>query len=407
MIVQNEYETQVRNYISHKRAEGLKDSTLRDLTGRLSMIGRQCNFTTMKDINSEALEALFRKNGAINEDTGLAERAAATRLLHWKYGHQFFEWLVIRGLIEVNPVTNAPRPKNLRRDIRKKRRALSEIELGNLFAVAKLRPLAEYGRSRLIGSRNKERWEANPITVLNIEYFADEARKMLNEKIAKRKEIDGRKWYLAYKSLVYTGLRWSELKSITVAQMQLGPHPTIDLDAPDAKNSNSAQIQLNLELATELQQWIIDQGLGDKDRLFSLPSKGMKRCLNDLKAAGIERLDRRGRSIDIHSLRHLFATILARNGVHPHVCKTAMRHSDIKQTMNYYTHAEVGDVAAAMKTLPSFAPQPALLQASEASSVKPAGQNDSLAATSGLSPEEALMLAMYRKGDADKRKRPS
>jgi len=57
--------------MSHKRSEGLKDSTLRDQTGRVDMIGRQCNFTTMTDINSEALEALFRKNGAINESTVL------------------------------------------------------------------------------------------------------------------------------------------------------------------------------------------------------------------------------------------------------------------------------------------------------------------------------------------------
>ena len=76
--------------------------------------------------------------------------------------------------------------------------------------------------------------------------------------------------------------------------------------------------------------------------------------VNDIAAAGIAKCDSYGRTIDVHSLRHTFATLLARNGVSPAIAQKLMRHSDIRLTMNIYTHIELTDTADAVDSLPSL-----------------------------------------------------
>jgi integrase len=79
------------------------------------------------------------------------------------------------------------------------------------------------------------------------------------------------------------------------------------------------------------------------------------RVLNrDLKAAGIPKVDERGRQVDVHALRHTFGTLLSKAGVAPRTAQAAMRHSRIDLTMNVYTDPRLLDVAGAMETLPSL-----------------------------------------------------
>ena len=72
----------------------------------------------------------------------------------------------------------------------------------------------------------------------------------------------------------------------------------------------------------------------------------------DLEAAGIPKEDERGRTADIHALRHTFGTHLSKNGVAPRTAQAAMRHSKLELTMNVYTDPELLDVAAFMEALP-------------------------------------------------------
>jgi len=53
-------------------------------------------------------------------------------------------------------------------------------------------------------------------------------------------------------------------------------------------------------------------------------------------------------------MRHTFATLLARNGVLPATAQKLMRHSDIRLTMNTYTHLDLADTAGAVAALPTF-----------------------------------------------------
>jgi integrase len=59
-----------------------------------------------------------------------------------------------------------------------------------------------------------------------------------------------------------------------------------------------------------------------------------------------------GRYADFHSLRHLFITWLSQAGISPKMAQTLARHSDIRLTLNVYTHVELADQTAAMQALP-------------------------------------------------------
>ena len=74
----------------------------------------------------------------------------------------------------------------------------------------------------------------------------------------------------------------------------------------------------------------------------------------DLKAAGIPKRDDRGRTVDVHALRHTFGTMLSKAGVSPRVAQAAMRHSSIDMTMNVYTDPRLLDVQGAVESLPQI-----------------------------------------------------
>jgi len=68
----------------------------------------------------------------------------------------------------------------------------------------------------------------------------------------------------------------------------------------------------------------------------------------------IDKRDERGRTVDVHALRHTFGTHLSKGGVAPRTAQAAMRHSTIDLTMNVYTDPRLLDVAGAMEALPAL-----------------------------------------------------
>ena len=71
-----------------------------------------------------------------------------------------------------------------------------------------------------------------------------------------------------------------------------------------------------------------------------------------LSVAGIPQVDERGEKLDIHSLRHTFASRLARHGVGLAQAQRLLGHSDPKLTMAIYTHLETEDLRGAVESLP-------------------------------------------------------
>ena len=66
------------------------------------------------------------------------------------------------------------------------------------------------------------------------------------------------------------------------------------------------------------------------------------------KEAGIPEVDELGRVIDIHSLRHSFASALGRAGVGLTQAQALLGHSDPKLTASLYTHLDATDLRNAV-----------------------------------------------------------
>jgi hypothetical protein len=239
---------------------------------------------------------------------------------------------------------------------------------------------------------------------------------------------------LIYKTLVLTGLRKGELASITVGQVDLdAPTPSLVLEAADEKNREGSTIPLRADLAADLREWLADkatalqeaaratpavrfdskhQKRGERNQgdstgsegqsclpltrlpadmlLFTVPAALVRILDRDLVAAGIahrvevspgkwkiDKRDERGRTVDVHALRHTFGTLLSAAGVAPRTAQAAMRHSTIDLTMNVYTDPKLLDVAGAMEALPAL---PLVgREASEAAAVRATGTDNSVA----------------------------
>ena len=163
-------------------------------------------------------------------------------------------------------------------------------------------------------------------------------------------------WYaraLLYRLAIETGLRASELRSLTVSSFDFD-NCTVIVEAGYSKHRRQDILPLKPETTAELKGF-----LGDKIpsvNAFNMPSKDRlaKMIKADLADAGIDYVDDAGRYADFHSLRHTTGSLLAASGVHPKVAQTIMRHADINLTMSLYTHTLKGQESEAVKSLPDF-----------------------------------------------------
>jgi integrase len=78
----------------------------------------------------------------------------------------------------------------------------------------------------------------------------------------------------------------------------------------------------------------------------------METFRKDLKAAGIQEVDGRGRRAVLHSLRHSLCTMMAASGVPMAVAQRVMRHSDIRLTAQHYCDEGMLPMAEAVRELP-------------------------------------------------------
>jgi integrase len=330
----------------------------REDTGRyLNRLATDCAFGTLADLRREALERWLAQRTA----EGMSAR---TRNPYRNAVVSFCNWCIETNRLAANPFDAVPKA-NEKADPRRQRRAMTEPELVGLLAVARERPLLEALTVRK-GPRKGER-------------YAD-----VRPEVRERLRLLGRERALIYKTLVLTGLRKGELASLTVAQLRLDDAvPFLSLDAADEKNREGNDIPLRDDLATDLRDWLADKlrRLQDEARragapiparlppdtpLFDVPARLVKILDRDLVAAGIARIvqvngkwvidkrDDRGRTLDVHALRHTFGTLLSKGGIAPRTAQAAMRHSDIKLTMNVYTDPALLDVRGALDALPAL-----------------------------------------------------
>jgi len=223
---------------------------------------------------------------------------------------QFFRWLELDGRVSSTPLAHLKKANDAI-DRRRERRALSTKELRHLLKTASGAPFR-------FGMHGPER-------------------------------------VLLYRLAVESGLRNSELRSLTASSFDLGGKPpTVTVLAAHSKRRREDVLPLRLELVEDLREHLSSKM--PVATAFNMPpkEKTAKMLQADLKDAKITVTDAAGRVVDFHALRHTFLTNLARSGVHPRTAQSLARHSSITLTMDRYTHVLVEDETRALEALPDL-----------------------------------------------------
>ncbi len=374
-------------YREHRVAKELNVVRIANTDARLAKLADDCGFHRLADLSADCLTDWLGKQLAVGMSAG-------TRNEYRQELVGFGNWCVKTRRLIQNPFTDIPKA-NTKLDCRRQRRAMTEGELHKLLHVARWRPLAEFGREAIRKDAEDVRskrgtWKAGPLSFEDLDVAIDLARERLanNPDFITKLELRGRERQLVYKTLVTTGLRKGELASVKLRQLDLDAERAyLTLNAKDEKNRQGNSIPLRADLADDLRSWLADReatrrqaaqnaptikfdrkagcnGRGSQNEaegagllspdepLFDVPAALVKILNRDLEAAGIPKIDDRGRTLDVHALRHTFGTMLSTSGVAPRTAMSAMRHSSIDLTMSTYTDPRLLDVHGAVEALP-------------------------------------------------------
>ena len=142
---------------------------------------------------------------------------------------------------------------------------------------------------------------------------------------------------IGYLFAVHTGLRRSELRALTWADINLDTErPSVSILARTAKNRRAVTLPLHPELVAELRAIKPLNGCCTDKSTVGRMLAGMWKMKSDLKRAGIRFIEN-DRRADLHALRHTFSTNIVKTNAPPRVAMEAMRHSDLRLTMKVYT----------------------------------------------------------------------
>ena len=227
----------------------------------------------------------------------------------------FYRWLQDQGRIGHNPLA-VLKCSNAEPDRRRERRALAADQFAALLATtrASLRPL--YG-------------------------------------------LTGPQRAALYATAAYTGLRSSELASLTPESLQLDDDPPgLTVQARYSKRRRLDRLPLHPDLAALLREHVkaVEPGVPLFPGYWS-PYFGAAMMREDLVAAEIP-FEAAGRRFDFHSLRVQFITELARSDVPLVTAQKLARHSTPNLTANTYSALESKDLAGGVRKLPKMTTEP-------------------------------------------------
>ncbi|MCA9028792.1 MAG: tyrosine-type recombinase/integrase [Planctomycetaceae bacterium] len=187
--------------------------------------------------------------------------------------------------------------------------------------------------------------------------------------------LTGEQRYILYSTALTTGLRVSELASLTPAHFDLdGDSPSVTIHAADEKSRRGDVLPLHPEIVHLLRPVI--KSLEQNERLWpgtwAERRHGNKMMRHDLDAARAAWLDdaetkadrdvrdrtdvlcyrdNDGKQADFHTLRHTFLSRLGRFGASPKVMQRLARHTSVELMLGRYTHANVYDLTLAINAL--------------------------------------------------------
>jgi integrase len=274
------------------------------------------------------------------------EQGKANRTINVELGtlRAMLNWGVEVGLIGRNPIANLkPLPSGKAYE-RRPRRALSRDEMQQLLEAAEsidehLRAYHGAEKSLADGSRGRA----------------------FKEKRRRPHVPQGPLW----KAFLYTGARWSELTSTRWADFDERER-TLTLRPETTKSKKARTIPL-VETASDDLMRLRDihttlNGREPKasEHVFLGPRgkpvinsyrRALYRFRELLTEASIPEVDDLDRRIDIHSLRHSFASALNRASVGLTQAQALLGHSDPKLTASLYTHLGAEDLRWAVEKL--------------------------------------------------------
>ncbi len=303
-------------------AKAVTDHQSNQVVARCRKIIAGCGFKKLTDLSPSAVANYLRER----RQEGLSIQTSNHYLAAVK---AFANWLVKDRRILTNPLTHLAK-LNAKVDIRHERRALSSDELARLVQATE---------------QSQESFRG----------------------------LDGTTRGMLYRIATLTGLRASELASLTSASFDLtNDPPIVTLEAAYSKHRREDVLPLHPDLVIRLRQWFtvrerlsgdsevilsMDRGSSAKpERLFpgTWTEKAAKMLRADLEAARVQYETEEG-FCDFHSLRHTFISNLVSAGVHPKVAQQLARHSSIALTMDRYTHLGLIDMTAGLSGLPTIA----------------------------------------------------
>ncbi len=372
--------------LSRQRGKGARTNVspehVANVQRTLHQIVVECGFKRLPDFSREAVERWVSRLLGLPDRSAVGATAAGTsparpapRTVNAKLAAltAWGNWLVEAGRLTSNPFARLRKLEEAD-DIRRKRRALTADELERLLTATRLRPLAEFGREtiRLADEdrppQSRATWRQAELTFNMIADAAERGRSRLRPEVAAEKDRLGQERALIYRVLFTTGLRRGELAALTMGDVVFNnASPAIQLRGVHAKNGKSATLPLRADVAAELRQWIeqkteaLCRHKGDvagaahvavDEPLFRVPEQLVKVLNRDLAAAGIPKVDERGRTVDVHAMRGTFASHLAAAGVPPVTLRTLMRHARIETTLKHYTDSALLDLGGAVEMLP-------------------------------------------------------
>ncbi len=157
-----------------------------------------------------------------------------------------------------------------------------------------------------------------------------------------------------YALMLNTGLRIGEVGRLRGADLcwtDCGAHVVVPPEV--SKHRREDTIPLPRDFALAFRELAL---LAGSEPIFDLPANPSRVFKRDVADAGIARLDARGRTVDLHALRHTYVTNLVRTGAHPKVVQRLARHSTIALTMDVYSHVFTAESVRAVSGLPSLLP---------------------------------------------------
>ena len=304
------------DYRRHLEAKERNSHHIHDTITNCAKIIRNRGWTCAGEVSTPGIEAYLsdmREGGASARWTNSALVAIKS----------FINWMIREERMPNNPAKRIDK-YNENKDRRRKRRPLSSREISDLISAA-----------------------------VSGKYHHG---------------LEGNERALIYRLALTTGLRYNEIFTLGVNDFSLANRPpSVSIRAENEKSGRGETLPLPKDLAADLVEYFIKSDGADNSQISLFaeiisnrklafpgmqPDKGADMLHRDLDAAGINwRSNEQGETVDFHSLRHTFGTMLAKRGVHPKVAQDLMRHSTINLTMNLYTHTILDDRAKATEGL--------------------------------------------------------